>query len=63
MLSYPKVQNKPRVLQSLTGLRVSEFEQLWVSFERAWQDYIRATSHPDPQSQTLWWGTQGTIAG
>ncbi|WP_277874842.1 hypothetical protein [Leptolyngbya sp. FACHB-16] len=40
MLSYPKVQNKPRVLQSLTGLSVSEFEQLWVSFERAWQDYL-----------------------
>jgi len=40
MLSYTKVQNKPRVLQSLTGLSVSEFEQLLVSFERAWHDYL-----------------------
>lgn len=40
MLSYEQVQNKPRVLQSLTGLNVSEFEQLLVSFERAWQDYV-----------------------
>ncbi|MBD2158112.1 transposase family protein [Leptolyngbya sp. FACHB-16] len=39
-MSYTKVQNKPRVLQSLTGLCVSEFEQLLVSFERAWQDYL-----------------------
>lgn len=35
MLSYKQVQNKPRVLQSLTGLNVSEFEQLLVSFEQA----------------------------
>lgn len=40
MLSYAKVQNKSRVLQSLTGLNVSEFEHLFVSFERAWQDYL-----------------------
>lgn len=40
MLSYTKVQNKPRVLQSLTGLSVSEFEQLLVSFERAWHGYL-----------------------
>ncbi len=35
MLSYTKVQSKPRVLQSLTGLNVAEFEQLLVSFEGA----------------------------
>jgi len=40
VLSYTKVQNKPRVLQSLSGLSVSEFEQLLVSFERAWHDYL-----------------------
>ncbi|WP_316436478.1 transposase family protein [Leptolyngbya sp. NK1-12] len=40
MLSYKQVQNKSRVLQSLTGLNVKEFEQLLVSFERAWQDYV-----------------------
>ena len=40
MRSYKQVQNKPRVLQSLTGLNVNEFGQLLVSFERAWQDYV-----------------------
>ncbi|WP_225913757.1 hypothetical protein [Leptolyngbya ohadii] len=40
MLSNARVQNKPRVLQSLTGLSVSEFEQLFVSFEQAWQNYL-----------------------
>ncbi|MBD1852780.1 transposase family protein [Cyanobacteria bacterium FACHB-502] len=40
MLNYAQVQNKPRVLQSLTGLSVDEFEQLFVSFERAWGDYL-----------------------
>ncbi len=40
MLSYAKVQNKPRVLQSLTGLTVAEFEHLLVSFEQAWQGYV-----------------------
>jgi hypothetical protein len=40
MLSYEQVQNKPRALQSLSGLNVNEFEQLLVSFEQAWQDYI-----------------------
>jgi hypothetical protein len=40
MLSYAKVQNKPRVLQSLTGLSVAKFEKLLVSFEQAWQGYV-----------------------
>ena len=40
MLSYAKVQGKPYVLQSLTGLRVQEFETRLTSFEGAWQDYI-----------------------
>jgi len=41
MLSYAIVQNKSRVLQSLTGLTVAEFEQLLVSFEQAWQGYVK----------------------
>lgn len=42
MLSYTKVQNKPRVLQSLTGVTLTEFESLLVSFEQAWQAYVEA---------------------
>ncbi len=40
MLSYKELQNKPRILQSLTGLSLPEFEQLLGSFEQAWQDYL-----------------------
>jgi hypothetical protein len=40
MLSYAKLQNKPRVFRSLTGLSLSEFEKLLPSFEQAWQDYL-----------------------
>ena len=43
MLSYSKVENRPRVLQSLTGLTVREFEALLVSFQQAWADYVQAT--------------------
>ena len=42
MLSYTKIQNKPRVLQSLTGLTVAEFESLLVSFDGALQAYVEA---------------------
>jgi len=35
MLSCEQVQNKPQVVHRLTGLNVSEFEQLVVSFEQA----------------------------
>ena len=40
MLSYAKLKNKPRILQSLTGMSVAEFESIVPSFEAAWQDYI-----------------------
>jgi hypothetical protein len=33
MLSYSKVQDKPYVLQSLTGLNLPEFEELLESFD------------------------------
>lgn len=40
MLSYAKLQNKPRIFRSLSGLTVCEFEKLLPSFEQAWQDYL-----------------------
>lgn len=39
-LSYSKVQGKPYILQSLTGLNQPEFERLLKSFDLAWQEYI-----------------------
>lgn len=43
MICYQKLKNKPRILQSLTGLTVKEFETLLLSFEPAWQKYINET--------------------
>ncbi len=40
MLSYAKLKSKPRVFRSLTGITLSEFEELLLSFEKAWQDYL-----------------------
>lgn len=36
MLSYQAIQNKPHVFQSLTGLKVKEFEQLLPPIQQAW---------------------------
>lgn len=36
MLSYAIVENNPRVLLSMTGLKQAEFEQLLVRFDAAW---------------------------
>ncbi|MGK7892393.1 MAG: transposase family protein [Xenococcus sp. (in: cyanobacteria)] len=41
MLCYQKLKNKPRILQSLTGLTLPEFETLLSSFEIAWQSYVQ----------------------
>lgn len=40
MLSYRAIANKPRVLQSLTGLKIEEFQQLLQPFEQAWIAYV-----------------------
>ncbi|MCX5935940.1 MAG: hypothetical protein NTU99_14400, partial [Pseudanabaena sp. LacPavin_0818_WC45_MAG_42_6] len=40
MLSYTKLKSKSRILQSLTGMGVAEFEAIVPSFETAWQDYV-----------------------
>lgn len=41
MLTYRAIANKPRVFQSLTGLKVEEFEQLLQPFEQAWDAYVK----------------------
>ena len=41
VLSYQSLQNKPRIFQSLTGMSLSEFEDLLPSFEQAWQAYVQ----------------------
>jgi hypothetical protein len=42
-LSYGELQGKPRILQSLTGLKREEFEMLLESFAQAWEDFVTET--------------------
>ena len=39
-IRYVELRNKPRTLQSLTGLNVKEFEYLLTSFEVAWSKFV-----------------------
>jgi hypothetical protein len=45
VLSYRAIQNKPHVFQSLSGLKVEEFEQLLLLFEQAWITLTRKNGH------------------
>ena len=40
-INYEELRNKPRILQSLTGLTQREFETLLMSFEAAWTAFVR----------------------
>lgn len=42
-MSYAELQNKPRILQSLTGIKVDEFETLLDSFATAWATFVAET--------------------
>lgn len=42
-ITYYDLQTKPRVLQSLTGLNPGEFENLLLSFEEAWTQFVEKT--------------------
>src|SRR5512141_1857404 len=42
-MSYQELKNKPRTLQSLTGLRPEEFEDLLGAFGQAWEAYVEET--------------------
>jgi DDE superfamily endonuclease/Helix-turn-helix of DDE superfamily endonuclease len=42
-MSYPELKNKPKTLQSLTGLNPQEFEGLLDNFGKAWAAYVSET--------------------
>lgn len=62
MLSYSKVQDKPYVLQSLTGLNPPEFEELLESFDLAWQEYIKQEYINKPRARRYGGGRQAQLA-
>jgi hypothetical protein len=62
MLSYSKVQGKPDILRSLTGLNPSEFETLLVSFEVAWQEYIEQEYIQRPRARRYGGGRHAELS-
>jgi hypothetical protein len=40
-LTYEQIKNKPKVLQSITTLRLEEFEKLSKWLDIAWHNYIQ----------------------
>lgn len=42
-LTYDDIRQKPHVFQSLTGIRVDEFEALLGSFGRSWEEFVAET--------------------
>ncbi|WP_396133410.1 transposase family protein [Acaryochloris sp. 'Moss Beach'] len=42
-MSFEELQDKPRVLQSLTSINVHEFAALMVSFKAAWEAFVQET--------------------
>jgi hypothetical protein len=62
MLSYSKVEGKPYVLQSLTGLNPPEFEELLKSFDVAWQEYIQQEYKDKPRARRYGGGRRAQLA-
>lgn len=50
-ITYEELQDKPRVLQSLTGLNLQEFEILLSSFEKAWDEFVEETFESKPRQR------------
>ncbi|WP_225938307.1 helix-turn-helix domain-containing protein [Leptothermofonsia sichuanensis] len=61
MLSYAKIQGKPPVLRSLTGLSQSEFESLLKSFEQAWESYIEQEYIQRPRARSYGGGRHAKL--
>lgn len=62
MLHYRKVEGKPYVLQSLTGLNPREFETLLKSFEVAWQAYLEREYIQKPRARQCGGGRRAELA-
>lgn len=61
-MSYQEIRNKPRILQSLTGLNADEFAILLVSFERAWDAFVQATFQREGRKRAYGGGRKARLA-
>ncbi|WP_293122556.1 hypothetical protein [Moorena sp. SIO4G3] len=53
ILSFKELQSFPQVLQSLTGISLQEFECLLVSFEEAWETFVKQRFQREGRSSSL----------
>ena len=60
-ITYYDLQTKSRVLQSLTGLTPQEFEELLLSFEDAWADFLQETFHNKPRQRAYGGGRKAHL--
>jgi hypothetical protein len=53
MFSYARVQERPSLFLAMTGLTLSEFDQLLPAFQQAWEAYLHqdVINRPDRQRQ------------
>lgn len=61
-LSYEELQTRPRILQSLTGLSLKEFEALLPSFERSWNSLVGAQFRGQARKRGLGGGRKARLA-
>ena len=60
-ITYYDLQTKPRVLQSLTGLNPEEFENLLLSFDEAWYQFVEQTFHKKTRKRAYGGGRKSQL--
>lgn len=60
-MSYAELRCKPRTLRSLTGLNQEEFEALLVSFEQAWEDFVKSTFQQEGRKRAYGGGRKARL--
>lgn len=61
-LSYEELRTRPRILQSLTGLSLQEFEALLPSFERSWDSWVEGQFKGKARKRRVGGGRKARLA-
>ena len=62
-IHYAELKNRSRLLQSLTGFSLTEFEVLLPSFEAAWESFEEDTFEQETRQRGRGGGRKATIKG
>ena len=60
-MQYATLENKPRTLRGLTGLKPSEFEALLPSFSEAWERFVTETFKQKGRKRSYGVGRKGQL--